>query len=98
MKKLLGLALLSITAFGVVGCGNNPDIPSLNEIKTQHYSEDKIERLINRVKRKNLIKEWGQPDRVIKDENEDVWVLDERRVLVVSYNIFNKVDDVDIED
>lgn len=98
MKKLLGLALLSIMAFGVVGCGNNPDIPSLNEIKTQHYSEDKIERLINRVKRKNLIKEWGQPDRVIKDENEDVWVLDERRVLVVSYNIFNKVDDVDIED
>ncbi len=98
MKKLLGLALLSIMAFGVVGCGNNSDIPSLNEIKTQHYSEDKIERLINRVKRKNLIKEWGQPDRVIKDENEDVWVLDERRVLVVSYNIFNKVDDVDIED
>ena len=58
--KILGLALLSVMAFGVVGCGNNSDIPSLNEIKTQHYSEDKIERLINRVKRKNLIKEGNE--------------------------------------
>ena len=54
--------------------------------------------MLRRVKREELIKAWGEPTRHIDSENEDVWVLDEAKALIVSYTLGGRVDDVDIED
>lgn len=98
MKKLIALTLLFILALSITGCNNKSNIPSIDEIKTQYYTDDEIERSLQGVKRDELIDLWGQPDRTIDLENEDIWVLNERKALVISYNIFGTVDDADIED
>lgn len=98
MKKIIVIVLIFTFTLSIVGCKKKSNIPSLNDIKTQHYTDDEIERILHFVKRDELIKIWGEPTRTIKHENEDVWVLDERKALVVSYTIFGIVDDVDIED
>lgn len=98
MKKILGLTLLFITILGVTSCANNTEIVSLDEIKSNYYTDDEIERILWHVNRDDLIKVWGTPDRTITYENEDVWILNERQVLVISYNRNNKLNDVDIED
>lgn len=98
MKKIIAIILLFVLTLSFSGCKNKSNIPSLEEIKINRYTDDEIERFLHLVKKENLIKEWGNPDRTIEHEKEDVWILDERRVLVVSYNLFGRVDDVDIED
>lgn len=98
MKKLIAIALLLILTLGIVGCGKRAEIPSLEDIKTKYYTDDELESTLHRVERDELIKAWGEPYRHIDRENEDIWVLDEKKTLVVSYTIFDRVDDVEIED
>ena len=98
MKKMIAIALALMLMMSIVGCGASATIPSLDEIKTQYYTDDELERALNRVKRDALIDAWGEPTGTISHENEDVWVLDGTRALVISYHLNGTVDDVDIED
>lgn len=99
MKRIYVFMFLLVSVFAFSACTrNNAQIPSLEELKTQYYDDDIIEREIRKCERVDLIKKWGDPDRSIEYENEDVWILDERRVIVVTYNILDQVVDVDIED
>ena len=98
MKKIFVLGIIFLLIFSVTSCKKKTSIISLEEIKSQYYSDDQIEKYIRHVRRDVLVKEWGTPDKRIEYENEDVWVLNERKFLVVSYNRNNKVEDVDIED
>ena len=98
MKKIIALALVVIMALSIVGCGKKSDIPSLEDIKTNFYTDDELEKTLRRIERDDLIAEWGEPDRHIDHENEDVWMLDERKALVISYTLGGKVEDADIED
>lgn len=99
MKKLTAIALTLVLSFGIVGCARkNAIIPTIDDIKTNYYTDDELERTLNRVDRDELIKAWGEPTRHIDHENEDVWVLDEGKAIVVSYTIFGTVDDAEIED
>lgn len=98
MKKIIVITLILILTLSIIGCGKSSAIPSLNEIKSDRYTEEDIEISLWRVKRDELIVAWGEPDRTIQHENEDIWVLDERHALVISYNLIGNVDDVDIED
>lgn len=98
MKKIIVITLILILTLSIVGCGKSSAIPSLDEIKSDRYTEEDIEISLWRVKRDELIVAWGEPDRTIQQENEDIWVLDERHALVISYNLIGNVDDVDIED
>ena len=99
MKKFYVFMFLLVSVFIFSSCTrNNIEIPSLEEIKTKYYDDDIIEREIRKCDKESLIKKWGEPDRSIEYENEDVWLLDERRVIVVSYNFLDQVVDVDIED
>ena len=98
MKKIIVLTLLVLTILGVTSCKNNSNIVPLNDIKQTYYNDDELERSLWHVKRDDLIKAWGNPDRRIEHENEDIWILNERQVLVVSYNRNNELNDLDIED
>lgn len=98
MKKLIAILLLFVLILGIVGCTKGGEIPTLEDIKTNFYTDDELERLLHRVKRDELIEAWGEPTRHIDHENEDVWVLDERKALVISYTLFDRVDDAEIED
>lgn len=99
MKKLIAISLLLVLTLGIVGCAiNNAEIPALEDIKTNYYTDDELERMLHRVKRDELIEAWGESTRHMDYENEDVWVLDERKALVISYTISGRVDDADIED
>ena len=99
MKKFYVFMFLLIAVFIFSSCTrNNIEIPSLEEIKTKYYDDDIVEREIRKCDKESLIKKWGEPDRRIEYENEDLWFLDERRVIVVSYNMLDQVVDVDIED
>ncbi len=98
MKKLITIALLLIITFGIVGCKNTAEIPTLEDITTNFYTDDELESTLKRVKREELIEAWGEPTRHIARENEDVWVLNERKVIVVSYRSNGRVDDAEIED
>ena len=66
MKKLFVLGIIFLFAIVVTGCKKKTDIPSLNEIKSQYYSDDQIEKYINRISRDVLIKEWGEPNKRIE--------------------------------
>lgn len=98
MKKLIAIALLLILTLGIVSCGSNTEIPTLEDVKTNFYTDDELERTLHRVKRDELIEAWGEPTRHIDRENEDVWVLDEKKAIVISYTIGGRVDDAEIED
>lgn len=98
MKKICTVVLLLVFTLGIVGCNNKSEIPTIDDIKTSFYTDDELEGMLRRVKREELIKAWGEPTRHIDSENEDVWVLDESKALVVSYTLGGRVDDVDIED
>ena len=99
MKRFYVFIFLFMSVFIFSSCTrNNIEIPSLEEIKTKYYDDDMIEREIRKCDKESLIKKWGEPDRRIEYENEDLWFLDERRVIVVSYNMLDQVVDVDIED
>ena len=98
MKKLIAIMLLLILTLGIVGCGSDAEIPPLEDIKTNFYTDDELEGMLHRVKREELIRVWGEPTRHIDRENEDVWVLDETKALVISYTLGGRVDDAEIED
>ena len=98
MKKLIAIALLLILTLGIVSCGSNAEIPTLEDVKTNFYTDDELERTLHRVKRDELIEAWGEPTRHIDRENADVWVLDEKKAIVISYTIGGRVDDAEIED
>lgn len=100
MKKILVLALVLVITLSIVACARRGEgeIPTLDEIRSKRLTDDELEFSIERLKRDELIKVWGEPDRRIEREKEDVWILNEREVLVVSYNLFGRVDDVEIED
>lgn len=103
MKKTVALLVACCLAlslsFCLSACNNeNVDIPTLDDIRTNFYTDDELEGMLHRVKRERLIEAWGEPDRHIDHENEDIWMLDEARALVISYTLFGKVDDAEIED
>ena len=49
------------------------------------------------VERDELIKVWGEPDRTDTNENEDVWILNEEEILIISYTANDRLEDADIE-
>ena len=98
MKKLIAISLLFVLMLGIVGCGKGGEIPTLEDIKTNFYTDDELEGMLRRVTREELVEAWGEPTRHIDHENEDVWVLDERKALVISYTLSGRVDDAEIED
>ncbi|MBR7135607.1 MAG: hypothetical protein IKD14_00595 [Clostridia bacterium] len=103
MKRILLIALGSVMLLTsallvFVGCVDTGDIPTVAEVKTEFYTDDRLERTLNRTPREDLLKVWGQPDKTVAYENEDVWFLGDGRALVVSYTRGGRVDDVDIED
>jgi hypothetical protein len=98
IKKLMTLLLSFVLAFAIFACRNNSEIPSLDDVKTQYFTDDELEITLRRVERDDLIAAWGTPDRHVQRENEDVWILGEGRVIVVSYNFNDRVKEVDIED
>ena len=100
MKKRIAMALLLvlIATLGLVGCAGETQIPTLEDIKTNFYTDDELEGTLRRVKRDELIEAWGEPTRHVDHENEDIWVLDERKALVISYTLGGRVDDAEIED
>ena len=98
MMKIIALFLILASALSVVSCANTAEIITLEEIVTQHLTDDEIEQSLRRVERSRLIEAWGEPDRRIAHENEDVWVLDDGKVLIISYNLGGRVDDAEIED
>ena len=98
MKKILALTLALSLMLLAVGCGRKPDVPTLDEIKNSYYTDDEIEFALRRATRAELNEAWGAPDRTLEWEREDIWVLDEGRVLVVSYTLCDTVDDAEIED
>lgn len=98
MKKIIVLALVFVMALGIVGCGKKYDIPPLDEVKSHLYTEEDIEIYLRGVSRAEIIEVWGEPDRTVADENEDVWVLNGEEVLIISYTANGKLEDADIED
>ena len=98
MKKIIAFALIIIMALSIFGCAKKSpsDILSLEEINTQYYTDDEIADSLKNINRDDLIKAWGDPDRTAADENEDTWVLNEKKVLIIVYNLFGEVYKADI--
>ena len=96
MKKVVALALILIMALGIVGCSKKYEIPSLDEVKSHLYTEEDIEIYLRGVSRDDLIEVWGEPSETLDEENADMWVLDEERILTISYSTNDKLQDADI--
>ena len=65
MKKILTLAVLFIMVFSLNWCGNASNIPSLEEIKTQYYTDDEIEQALNCVKREEEVYKMMTTDKIL---------------------------------
>lgn len=84
MKKLISLVLVVCCLLAFIGCSSMRDIPTFDDIKD--YTEEDFEIYLRGAKREDIIQVWGEPNGTISEENADMWVLDEERVVTITYN------------
>lgn len=89
MKKVIVLSILFIISLGVLAWfyryynrKSNDNLPSLSLIA--QMEEVDVNELLDGYSRTQLRSVWDEPDFI--NSNKDVWEIDERTTLIVSYN------------
>ena len=84
MKKIFAAVLIFCCLLAFVSCSSVRKIPSFDDI--QDYTGEDFEIYLRGAKREDIIQVWGEPNGTITEENADMWVLDEERVLTLSFD------------
>jgi len=82
MKKLLSIVVALTFMLGLIGCSNKEKIPSINEVSQMKYSE--VNEALTGKDIQVIRDGWGEPAE--SDGKEDVWLLDESMLLMITYN------------
>ena len=93
-KVLIILVLALVCMLSLGACSVMKDIPTFDDI--QDYTKEDFEIYLRGAKREDIIQVWGEPNGTISEENADMWVLDDERVLTISFDKSGKFKDAGI--
>ena len=82
MKKVLSIVVALTFMLGLIGCSSKEKIPSISEVSQMEYSE--INEVLTGKDIQVIRDDWGEPAE--SDGKEDVWLLDESMLLMITYN------------
>ena len=82
MKKVLSIVVALTFMLGLIGCSSKEKIPSISEVSQMKYSE--INEVLTGKNIQVIRDDWGAPAE--SDGKEDVWLLDESMLLMITYN------------